>query len=237
MKFSFEFHYEIFVFILYFHEIISIVSCGNYFKLFGNQIHILYKTKKKFFQFYGLSKNLDKKTLLNKMENKELEEKSSPIDSAKQVTTTEKKTKPKDPGRIAAGKKLAEYNKKAREAKKAGRENKEIPKENKDEIPKENNQEGSFSLTQILSVASIVVSLAGLYYKRKELMSFVRPEKNDFREPPIREMNLERSERRERRVGRIKISEEDLERLREEKQKMEEYLEESKKDSKLKPMD
>ena len=96
------------------------------------------------------------------MENKELEEKSLPI------TTTEKKTKPKDPGRIAAGKKLAEYNKKAREAKKAGRE-KEIPKENKDEIPKE----GSFSLTQILSVVSIVVSLAGLYYKRKELMSFV----------------------------------------------------------------
>ena len=41
----------------------------------------------------------------------------------------------------------------------------------------------------------------------------------------------------ERRVGQIKISEEDLERLREEKQKMEEYLEESKKDSKLKPTD
>ena len=151
--------------------------------------------------------------------------------TTEQVTTTEKKTKPKDPGRIAAGKKLAEYNKKAREAKKAGRENKEIPKENKDEIPKE---QGSFSLTQILSVVSIVVSLAGLYYKRKELMSFVKPEKNDFRAPPIREMNLERSERR---VGQIKISEEDLERLREEKQKMEEYLEESKKDSKCQPMD
>ena len=141
----------------------------------------------------------------------ELEEKSLPI------TTTEKKTKPKDPGRIAAGKKLAEYNKKAREAKKAGRENKEIPKEN--------NQEGSFSLTQILSVVSIVVSLAGLYYKRKELMSLVKPEKNDFRAPPIREMNLEQ---RERRVGRVEISE-DLKRLREENQKMEE--------SKLKPMD
>ena len=140
------------------------------------------------------------------MENKELEEKSSPIDSAKQVTTTEKKTKPKDPGRIAAGKKLAEYNKKAREAKKAGREAKEIPNEKKDEIPKE----GSFSLTQILSVASIVVSLAGLYYKRKELMSFVRPEKNDFQAPPIREINLERQR---------------------------EESEESKKDSKLKPMD
>ena len=46
-----------------------------------------------------------KKKLLNKMENKELEEKSSPIDSTKQVTTTEKKTKPKHPGRIAAEKK------------------------------------------------------------------------------------------------------------------------------------
>ena len=66
-----------------------------------------------------------RKNILNKMENKELEEKSLPTE---QVTTTEKKTKPKDPGRIAAGKKLAEYNKKAREAKKAGRENKEIPK-------------------------------------------------------------------------------------------------------------
>ena len=64
-------------------------------------------------------------------------------------------------------------------------------------------------------------------------MSFVKPGKNDFRAPPIREMNLERSERRERRVDQIKISEEDLERLREEKQNMEE----SKKDSKLKPMD
>ena len=55
-------------------------------------------------------------------------------------------------------------------------------------------------------------------------MSFVKPEKNDFRAPPIRKMN---SERRERRVGRVEISE-DLERLREE---------EPKKDSKLKPMD
>ena len=126
------------------------------------------------------------------MENKELEEKSSPTE---QVTTTEKKTIPKDPGRIAAGKKLAEYNKKAREAKKAGREAKKIPKEN--------NQEGSFSLTQILSVVSIVVSLAGLYYKRKELMSFVRPEKNDFRAPPIREINLER--RREESKSQKKI--------------------------------
>ena len=145
------------------------------------------------------------------MENKE------PLPT-EQVTTTEKKTKPKDPGRIAAGKRLAEHNKKAREAKKSSKSIREaeIPKENKDEIPKE----GSFSLTQILSVVSIVVSLAGLYYKRKELMSFVKPE--NFQAPP-----REISDRRERRVGRTEISE-DLERLREE---------ESKKDSKCQPMD
>ena len=142
------------------------------------------------------------------MENKELKEKSLPTE---QVTTTEKKTKPKDPGRIAAGKKLAEYNKKAREAKKAGREAKEIPKEN--------NQEGSFSLAQILSVVSIVVSLAGLYYKRKELMSFVRP-------------SSEPSERHEAQT--IKISEENLERLRECQR---EVGLKRQRDSKLKTMD
>ena len=104
------------------------------------------------------------------MENKELEEKPSPTE---QVTSTvKKKKKPKDPGRIAAGKILAEHNKKAREAIRA---NKEIPNENNQET---SNEQGSFSLTQILSVASIVVSLAGLYYNRKELMSFVKPERH-----------------------------------------------------------
>ena len=117
------------------------------------------------------------------MDIKELEEKSSPptkeVDSTKQVTSTVKKTETKrSAGRTAAGKKLAEHNKKAREA-----------KNEKQEIP---NEQGSFSLMQILSVTSIVVSLAGLYYKRKELMSFVKPEKNDFRAPPIREEILER---------------------------------------------
>ena len=50
-----------------------------------------------------------RKKILNKMENKELEEKSLPTE---QVTTTEKKTKPKDPGRIAAGKILQNITKK-----------------------------------------------------------------------------------------------------------------------------
>ena len=67
------------------------------------------------------------------MENKELE----------QVTTTEKKTKPKDPGRIAAGKRLAEHNKKVREAKKAGRE-KEIPKKTKMKFQKKTIKKDHF---------------------------------------------------------------------------------------------
>ena len=75
----------------------------------------------------------------------------------------------------------------------------------KDEIPKENNQEGSFSLTQILSVVSIVVSLAGLYYKRKELMSLVKPEENDFRAPPIRELNLEHQRESEEKIEASKL--------------------------------
>ena len=106
------------------------------------------------------------------------------------ITPTEIKTKPKDPGRIAAGKKLAEYNRKAREAKKASksiRENQEIP-----------NEQGSFSLTPILSVASIVVSLAGLYYKRKELMSFVKPS----RERRVRS-NRRNNQRRSRASARM----------------------------------
>ena len=40
-----------------------------------------------------------------------------------------------------------------------------------------NSPSSSFSLIQVLLAASIVVSLAGLYHKRKELMSLVKPKK------------------------------------------------------------
>ena len=121
-----------------------------------------------------------------------------------QLQQLRKKQNQKIQEELQLEKNLQNITKKAREAKKAGRE-KEIPNENKDEIPKENNQEGSFSLTQILSVVSIVVSLAGLYYKRKELMSFVKPEKNDFRAPPIREINSERQREAEEKIEASKL--------------------------------
>ena len=72
-------------------------------------------------------------------------------------------------------KKLAEHNKKAREAKKKPKEvtrtdtKRGEQKENPPSTENESEQSSSFSLTQVLSVASIVVSLAGLYYKREEL--------------------------------------------------------------------
>ena len=132
------------------------------------------------------------------MENKELEPPSP-------ITTTEKKTKPKDPGRIAAEKNLQNITKKQEKQKRLVAK-KKFQMKKKDEIPKENSQEGSFLLTQILSVVSIVVSLAGLHYNRKELLSFVRPP-------------------RERRVGRTEeITEEDLERLRESHREAEKNL-------------
>ena len=103
---------------------------------------------------------------------------------SEQITTTTKQTVPKNPGRIAAGKKLAEHNKKAREAKKKAKEvtrtdtKRREQKENPPSTENESEQSSSFSLTQVLSVASIVVSLAGLYYKREELKHLFKNKSN-----------------------------------------------------------
>lgn len=48
----------------------------------------------------------------------------------------------------------------------------------------------SFSLTQILSIASIVLSLTGLYHKRKEVMALVI-RKQLHAQPQLTEANLE----------------------------------------------
>ena len=107
---------------------------------------------------------------------------------SEQITTTTKQTVPKNPGRIAAGKKLAEHNKKAREAKKKAKEvtrtdtKRGEQKENPPSTENESEQSSSFSLTQVLSVASIVVSLAGLYYKREELKHLFKNESKVKRE-------------------------------------------------------
>ena len=100
------------------------------------------------------------------MDNEELEEKppAQQIDStdkkAKQVTSTEKQTKPKDPGRVAAGKKVAEHNKKVREAKKKKNNDSETP------INESKQETSPLSINQMISIAGITVSLVGLYFNR-----------------------------------------------------------------------
>ena len=102
---------------------------------------------------------------------------AAPASPAKKVTSTVKKTKPKkDPQRVAAGKRLAEFNRKARDGKRS--ENNAVamsPASDPIKSDKGNpSPSSSFSLTQVFSVVSIVVSLAGLYYKREEARSYLK---------------------------------------------------------------
>ena len=109
---------------------------------------------------------------------------------AQQVTSTDQnKTKPKkDPGRVAAGKKLAEHNRRVREQKKVNASKQPNLEPEPEPKPEPSSSSSSFSLTQILSVASIVLSLAGLYYKRKELMELVKSRPNPELEPEPRKI-------------------------------------------------
>ena len=107
---------------------------------------------------------------------KEPAEEPSEKKPAPKVTSTVKKTKPmKNPGRVAAGKRLAQHNRKVKDAK----VNRQKGIDMDLNVCNENNgnSSSSFSLTQVLSAVSIVVSLAGLYYKREELMSLIKPKK------------------------------------------------------------
>ena len=113
----------------------------------------------------------------------------SQVDITQQATTPTPTSTPqrvKNPKRVAAGKLVAERTRRAREQqKKAAAEAAIIIANNKakaaapapepdppteDETPKstvENNS--SLSTTQWLAVASLIVSLIGIYYKREEL--------------------------------------------------------------------
>ena len=99
----------------------------------------------------------------------------SEIKSTTQVTNIDRVTKPKNLGGVAAGKRLAQLNKKRKEMKET-QQNEETQSMNYNEKHSNtqslNDIKSSFSLTQVLSVISIVVTLAGLYAKRKELMYF-----------------------------------------------------------------
>ena len=69
-------------------------------------------------------------------------------------------------------KKLAEHNRRVRDERKEEGGLKRFEAVHS-ELEPDTEPSSSFSLTQILSVVSMVLSLAGLYYKRKELMALV----------------------------------------------------------------
>ena len=121
----------------------------------------------------------------------------SETDTSRQVTSKTPATKQKDPKKVAAGKALQEKNRKARE------EQRKIFEAQKKALDEANMKIAKYELknvetpvdtpvnppvtgtpvdknvlttTQWLSVISIVVSLAGIYYKREEIKGlFAKP--------------------------------------------------------------
>ena len=132
------------------------------------------------------------------------------VDITQQATTPTPTTAPqpaKNPKRVAAGKLVAERTRLAREQqKKAAAEAAIIIANNKtkatapvsepdppiaDETPKSTEEKNSsLSTTQWIGVASIVVSLIGIYYKREELKA-VFSKKNTPEPQPARKKTPE----------------------------------------------
>ena len=112
-----------------------------------------------------------------------------PVDSSQQVTSKTPATRQKNPKRVATGKKIAEKTKQARKAqKKALAEAQIIIANNQlkqaepvatpvaDSPPTETPVESTknvLTTTQWLSVISVIVSLAGVFYKREEIKAFL----------------------------------------------------------------
>ena len=123
-------------------------------------------------------------------------------DITQQATAPTSKKKPataKNPKRVAAGKMVAERTRRAREAqKKAAEEGAAIianqkaeepsPQESEHpvEAPQAASEYSSLTTTQWLALGSFVVSLIGLYYKRKEIKNLLskKPPQAPVEVPP-----------------------------------------------------
>ena len=120
-----------------------------------------------------------------------------PVDQTQQVTSKTPATKQKNPKRVAAGKAIAEKTRMTREAqKKALIEAQSIIAQAKQAAPvaeppaaeppaaeppaagPPSETKNVLTTTQWLSVISIVVSLAGIYYKREEIKKRFLPKKS-----------------------------------------------------------
>ena len=127
-------------------------------------------------------------------------ETQKPVDATQQVTSQKPATpatKQKNPNRVAAGKAVAERTKMAREAqKKALIEAQSIIANNQTKVapppdnpsaypPPAESTKNVLTTTQWLSVISIVVSLAGIYYKREEIKGLLTKKNPPLTPPPV----------------------------------------------------
>ena len=123
----------------------------------------------------------------------------SQTDTTQQVTSQKPATKQKNPNRVRAGKAIATQTKMAREAQKKAlikaqstianyqlKQDKPPPAEAPSppaETPSESTK-NVLTTTQWLSAISIVVSLAGIYYKREEIKGLLT-KKPPLTPPPV----------------------------------------------------
>ena len=116
-------------------------------------------------------------------ETEQVSSKTPVADSeSEQVTSKTPVVKQKNPKRVAVGKAIAQRTKKAREAqKKSLIEAQSIIANNQAPAVDES---AKITTTQWLSVISIVVSLAGIYYKREEIKGLLTPKKPRVNTPP-----------------------------------------------------
>ena len=117
------------------------------------------------------------------MADSENQQAISQTDTTQQVTSQKPATKQKNPKRVAAGKAVAERTRIAREEQKKALINAQsmiaknqvkqadpaLPETPSPETPSPESPKNVLTTTQWLSVISIVVSLAGIYYKREEI--------------------------------------------------------------------
>ena len=100
----------------------------------------------------------------------------TPTPTPARVTADPPKTKPKNPGCVESGKRLAERNRLAREAKKKKAEAEAAnPAASASDVTEEVSGGSGLSLGAVLGIGGLIVSAAGLYYQREAIMTRLKP--------------------------------------------------------------
>ena len=100
----------------------------------------------------------------------------TPTPTPARVTADPPKTKPKNPGRVESGKRLAERNRLAREAKKKKAEAEAAnPAASASDVTEDVSGGSGLSLGAVLGIGGLIVSAAGLYYQREAIMTRLEP--------------------------------------------------------------